>query len=31
MKSCTQNICMEGIPPSAALEAVEDLLKRKED
>ena len=31
MKSCTQNICMEGISPGAALEAVEHLLKRKED
>jgi heptosyltransferase-2 len=30
MKSCTQNICMEGITPGAALDAVEDLLKRKE-
>lgn len=29
MKSCTRNICMEGITPRAALDAVEDLRGRK--
>ncbi|MDA1184379.1 MAG: glycosyltransferase family 9 protein [Acidobacteria bacterium] len=29
MKSCTRNICMEGITPDAALGAVEDLLGRE--
>lgn len=28
MKSCTRNICMEGITPGAALKAAEDLLGR---
>ena len=31
MKSCTRNICMEGISPGAVMEAVEDLLKRKKN
>ena len=30
MKSCTRNICMEGISPGLALLAVEDLLERKD-
>jgi ADP-heptose:LPS heptosyltransferase len=29
MKSCTRNICMEGISPGVVLKAVEDLLARK--
>lgn len=29
MKSCARNICMEGITPSAVLDAVENLLGRK--
>ncbi len=29
MKSCSRNICMEGISPALALEAVEDLLTDK--
>ena len=29
MKSCTRNICMEGISPGLALDAVNDLLERK--